>query len=113
MLQRYTCKTMYNESLFLCPQIPTCSDRFRTTVNVLGDSFGVGIVQHYSRKQLSHDPPPPPTTPESTGSTPPHQRSNYGVLCDSIIISLAITGTTYVRCYNGVLCLYDSIITAL
>lgn len=31
-------------------------DRFRTTVNVLGDSFGVGIVQHYSRKQLSKIP---------------------------------------------------------
>ena len=29
-------------------------DRFRTTVNVLGDSFGVGIVQHYSRKQLGN-----------------------------------------------------------
>jgi len=28
------------------------SDRFRTTVNVLGDSFGAGIVYHYSKKQL-------------------------------------------------------------
>lgn len=28
-------------------------DRFRTTVNVLGDCFGVGIVQYYSRKDLN------------------------------------------------------------
>ena len=27
-------------------------DRFRTTVNVLGDAFGAGIVYHYSKKQL-------------------------------------------------------------
>jgi Na+/H+-dicarboxylate symporter len=27
-------------------------DRFRTTLNVMGDAFGAGIVQHLSRKQL-------------------------------------------------------------
>lgn len=32
-------------------------DRFRTTVNVLGDTFGVGIVGHYSRRQLERLPP--------------------------------------------------------
>lgn len=31
-------------------------DRFRTTVNVLGDSFGVGIVQHFTRKHLEKSP---------------------------------------------------------
>lgn len=45
-----------------CPIIPNLipshfRDRFRTTVNVLGDTFGVGIVQHYSRKQLGPVPP--------------------------------------------------------
>lgn len=28
------------------------SDRIRTVVNVLGDSFGAAIVEHYSRKEL-------------------------------------------------------------
>ncbi len=45
------------------------SDRFRTTVNVLGDSFGVAIVQHYSQKQLAKDSPP---AGSSTTSTPSH-----------------------------------------
>ncbi len=44
-------------------------DRFRTTVNVLGDSFGVGIVQHYSRKQLGKLPNPSTT---SSTDTPPN-----------------------------------------
>ena len=29
-----------------------CRDRFRTAVNVLGDSFGAGIVAHLSQKEL-------------------------------------------------------------
>lgn len=36
----------------------TSRDRFRTTVNVLGDTFGVGIVHHYTRKQLGPYPKP-------------------------------------------------------
>ena len=28
------------------------SDRFRTSVNVLGDAFGAGIVHHLSREDL-------------------------------------------------------------
>ena len=28
------------------------SDRFRTAINVLGDSYGAGIVAHLSRKDL-------------------------------------------------------------
>lgn len=29
-----------------------CRDRFRTTVNVLGDAIGAGIVEHLSREEL-------------------------------------------------------------
>lgn len=29
-----------------------CSDRFRTTVNVVGDSLGAGIVNHMSKAEL-------------------------------------------------------------
>lgn len=31
-------------------------DRFRTVVNVLGDSFGAAIVAHYSQKELATIP---------------------------------------------------------
>ena len=48
--------------------IPFHRDRFRTTVNVLGDCYGVGIVQRYSRKQLG--PPPPPVVSQSPKTTP-------------------------------------------
>lgn len=44
----------------------TFRDRFRTTVNVLGDCFGVGIVQHYSRKQLGTPSPPVVSAQEGT-----------------------------------------------
>ena len=30
-------------------------DRFRTAINVLGDSIGAGIVYHLSKDQLSRD----------------------------------------------------------
>lgn len=30
-------------------------DRFRTTVNVMSDVFGAGIVDHLSRKDLEDD----------------------------------------------------------
>lgn len=29
-----------------------CSDRFRTTVNVISDSFGAGIVEHLSKAEI-------------------------------------------------------------
>jgi len=31
----------------------TCRDRFRTTINVLGDSLGAGLVDHISKDELS------------------------------------------------------------
>ena len=37
-------KQFVNETFF--------SDRFRTAINVFGDSIGCGIVQHLSRKEL-------------------------------------------------------------
>lgn len=30
-----------------------CRDRIRTSINVLGDAFGAGIVHHLSREQLA------------------------------------------------------------
>jgi hypothetical protein len=32
--------------------IDVCRDRIRTSINVLGDAFGAGIVHHLSRAQL-------------------------------------------------------------
>ena len=32
-----------------------CRDRFRTSVNVLGDAFGAGIVHHLSRDDLARE----------------------------------------------------------
>lgn len=29
-----------------------CRDRFRTTINVMGDSLGAGIVNHLSKVEL-------------------------------------------------------------
>lgn len=34
------------------PHVFACRDRLRTTVNVLGDSLGAGIVEYLSRKEL-------------------------------------------------------------
>jgi len=39
-----------------------CRDRCRTTVNVIGDSLGAGIVQHLSRDELA-------TLPHNTQQT--------------------------------------------
>lgn len=34
------------------PLLWTCRDRFRTSVNVIGDSYGAGIVYHLSKHEL-------------------------------------------------------------
>ena len=35
-----------------CMLMLLCRDRFRTAINVMGDSFGAGIVEHLSRNDL-------------------------------------------------------------
>lgn len=55
-----------------------CSDRMRTSINVVGDSFGAGIVDHLSKAELAEldaaempsgeeldFTPPPPILPET------------------------------------------------
>jgi hypothetical protein len=54
------------ENIALLLPVDWLLDRFRTTVNVAGDCFGAGIVNHYSKKKLAsaapnHPPPSPPT----------------------------------------------------
>ncbi|XP_025989590.2 excitatory amino acid transporter 1 isoform X1 [Solenopsis invicta] len=50
------------DDVFLILAVDWLLDRFRTTVNVIGDSLGAGIVQHLSRNELS-------TLPHSTQQT--------------------------------------------
>ena len=74
------------KSVIIMRYTSPCRDRFRTTVNVLGDTFGVGIVEHHSRKQLGPFPKPllqqNETAEESSDSFPNdhfHRRSpDYG-----------------------------------
>jgi len=42
----------------LVTKLSTSSDRIRTVVNVLGDSFGAAIVEHFSKKELKTFPDP-------------------------------------------------------
>ena len=42
--------TMISVIFMLCSS--TCRDRFRTSVNVVGDSYGAGIVYHLSKDEL-------------------------------------------------------------
>lgn len=44
------------ERVFIFLSLPICRDRCRTTVNVIGDSLGAGIVQHLSRNELASLP---------------------------------------------------------
>lgn len=42
----------YSSSAFFFLFFLTCRDRFRTSVNVVGDSYGAGIVYHLSKDEL-------------------------------------------------------------
>ena len=52
-----------------CVCIYIFSDRFRTTVNVLGDCFGAGIVYHFTRKHLESATLPPSSSSPSSPSS--------------------------------------------
>ena len=41
-------------NFFDLPSIIVSRDRFRTTVNVCGDCFGAGVVEHLSKKDLEN-----------------------------------------------------------
>ena len=69
-----------------------CSDRFRTTVNVLGDSFGVGIVQHYSRNQLAKDAP---LTDSSTTTTPSHKSETMNLRITALWLNECTIAESY------------------
>ncbi|KAK7862962.1 hypothetical protein R5R35_004913 [Gryllus longicercus] len=43
-----------SEDVTLIIAVDWLLDRFRTTINVLGDSLGAGIVDHFSRKELEN-----------------------------------------------------------
>lgn len=32
-----------------------CSDRFRTTINIIGDAFGASIISRFCKKDLEED----------------------------------------------------------
>ena len=40
------------KTVFQCGSITISRDRFRTAVNVLGDSYGAGLVEHLSKGDL-------------------------------------------------------------
>ena len=86
-------------SRFYLTSFLTFRDRFRTTVNVLGDCFGVGIVQCYSRKQLGPRPTDvisiqpdtteaPPTKDDRSGANSPLYGSSNGAVSLSPTASL-------------------------
>jgi hypothetical protein len=46
------------------------SFRFRTAINVLGDSIGAGLVYHLSKKELDDFAKPHPVAPEGFEAVP-------------------------------------------
>ena len=44
-----------------------CSDRIRTSINVLGDSYGAAVVAHLSTKELIDDVHAPIEMPDDQG----------------------------------------------
>jgi len=42
-----------HNDLFLIILVDLCLDRIRTSVNVIGDAFGAGIVNHLTKDDLS------------------------------------------------------------
>jgi len=44
------CYTVKKKTYYIC-----CSDRFRTTINVIGDAFGASIISRFCKKDLEED----------------------------------------------------------
>jgi len=72
------------EDVTLILAIDWLLDRVRTSINVLGDSFGAGVVQHLSEEDLKMIPDTPSDTPDADAYDKKKEMVNYGYEQDSI-----------------------------